>query len=127
MREAPALFVSDSSVTRASTAILGGLLALALVGLATRLITTGSVFGGGSTLRKEFQASCVESCQGVGAPHASCRSACACLIEDLASGKTPDELDRILAVLSRESSARSPELDALEASRQRCVARVTSP
>jgi len=45
----------------------------------------------------------------------------------LASGKTPQELDRILAKLSQENGASSPELDAVEASRQRCVARLSSP
>jgi len=107
--------------------IVGGLGAVALLGLASRLATTGSIFAGGSKLQREFQTSCVEGCQGVGAPHASCRSACACLVEDLASGRTPEELDRMLAKLSQESSARSPELDAVEASRQRCVARLGSP
>lgn len=107
--------------------ILAGLGAVALLGLAARLATMGPILGGGSKLRKEFQASCVEGCEGVGAPHASCRSACACLVEDLASGRTPEELDRILAKLSQDSGASSPELDMVEASRQRCVARLSSP
>lgn len=114
-------------MTRVWIWILAGLGAVALLGLATRLATTGSTLGGGSKLRKEFQTSCIEGCQGVGAPHASCRSACACLVEDLASGKTPQELDRILAKLSQENGASSPELDAVEASRQRCVAHLSSP
>lgn|GEM_PF-3015958 len=107
--------------------IVGALGVVALLGLATRLATMGPIFGSGSKLRREFQASCVEGCQGVGAPHATCRSACACLVEDLASGRTPEELDRMLAKLSRENGAPSPELDAVEASRQRCVAHLTSP
>jgi hypothetical protein len=117
----------DPSVSRVWIWIVGVLGVVALLGLATRLATMGPIFGGGSKQRKEFQMSCVEGCQGVGAPHATCRSACACLVEDLASGRTPEELDRMLAKLSRENGAPSPELDAVEASRQRCVAHLTSP
>lgn len=114
-------------MSRVSLWIVGGVGALALLGLMSRLATTGSILGRRSKLQTEFQASCVEGCQGVGAPHSSCRSACSCLLADLASGRTPEELDRMLATLSQTNGARSPELDALEASRQRCVARLGSP
>jgi len=111
---------------RVSLWIAAGLGGVVLLGLAARLATMGPIFGG-SKLRREFQASCVEGCQGVGAPHATCRSACACMVQDLASGRTPEELDRMLAKLSQEGGAKSQELDALEASRQRCVAHLSSP
>lgn len=107
--------------------IAGALGAVALLGLVTRLATTGSILGHGSKLQREFQANCVEGCQGVGAPHASCRSICSCVVEDLRSGRTPEELDGMLAKLSLGNGVRSPELDTLEASRQRCVARLGSP
>jgi hypothetical protein len=126
-QEVPAPAAWAARVTRVWIWIVGALGVVALLGLATRLATMAPFFWGGSKLRKEFQTSCVEGCQEVGAPHATCRSACACLVEDLASGRSPEELDRILAKLSRENGAPSPELDAVEASRQRCVAHLSPP
>jgi hypothetical protein len=114
-------------VKRAWLWVLGTLLVVALLGLLPRLLTREQISGGGSKLRRDFQASCVEGCRGVGASLGTCLRACACLVEDLASGKSPEELDRMLAKLSKENGAPSPELDAVDASRQRCVARLQTP
>jgi len=125
--DAPAAAPRDRIVTRSWRWLLAGIAALALLGLVGRLAATGSSFGCGSVLRRNFQTSCVEGCQGVGAPHASCRSVCACIVEEMAVGKTPEELDRLIVTLEEQHGAPSPELDAVAASRQRCVARLSSP
>jgi hypothetical protein len=99
---------------------------VALLGLLSRLLTTGALVGA-TTLQREFESNCIEGCQGTGAPHGSCRSVCACLVQDLAAGKTPQELDRMISALSLDAKDGGPFGAALEASRQRCVARLAAP
>jgi hypothetical protein len=45
----------------------------------------------------------------------------------MAVGRTPEELDRLIVALEEQHGAASPELDMVTASRQRCVARLSSP
>jgi len=52
---------------------------------------------------------------------------CACIVDEMAAGRTPQELDRLIVALEGQHGAASPELDAVEASRRRCVARLSSP
>jgi S1-C subfamily serine protease len=102
--------------------VAGLLGVVALFGLLSRLAATGSL-AGRTMVQREFETNCIEGCQSVGAPHASCRSVCACLVQDLASGRTPEELDGIIRGLPPGGGGGSPGSDAVDASRQRCVAR----
>ena len=104
--------------------VAGGVAALALLGLLSRLLTAEELVGA-TPLQREFESNCIEGCQGTGAPHGSCRSVCACLIQDLASGKTSEELDRMISALDGRGGG--PYGDAVDASRQRCVARLATP